>query len=280
MRRHRFDLLLVGLLLPITSSRADMPEPSRADVPYYGDAAPDSYAAERCRLDLFRPEGVEGYPTVVFFHGGGLRNGSRRSGDLLAERFLPEGVGVVTVDYRLSPRAGCPAYLEDAAAAIAWTIDHVGESGGDPSRVFLSGHSAGGYLAAMVGLDPQYLSRFDHDPSELAGLLPISGQMITHSTVRAERSIPEDRPLIDAFAPAFHVRPDAPLILCLAGSDDLPARAEENTYFVATLQATGHDQSRCLIVPGRDHGSIYSRIADEDDPAATAMLAIIRGENP
>ena len=273
------DSIIAALILcafATGSASAREIAPGVADVPYYGDAPPDPYAAERCRLDLFRPEGSDGYPTVVFFHGGALRNGGRESGQLLAERFVPEGVGVVTVDYRLSPMAECPSYIEDAAASVAWTLDHIAEHGGDPGRVYLSGHSAGGYLAAMVGLDPNYLDAFGHAPDELAGLLPISGQMVTHSTIRAEAGIPEDRPVIDEFAPCYHVRPDAPPMLAIAGSEDLPARAEENVYFVAALRAVGHEHSRILVVEGRNHNSIYDTMAEADDPAAEAMLALIR----
>ena len=274
----RHSIVAAFILGIIVMHRATAQEiaPDVADVSYYGEAPPDAYAAKRCRLDLFRPEGVDGYPTVVFFHGGALRNGSRRSGDLLAERFVPEGVGIVSVDYRLSPMAECPSYIEDSAAAVAWTLDHIDEYGGDPTRVYLSGHSAGGYLSAMVGLDPKYLDAFGHNPDDLAGLLPISGQMVTHSTVRDERGIPEDRPLIDEFAPCYHVRADAPPMLAIAGSEDLPTRAEENVYLVAALHAVGHEHSRCLVIQERNHNTIYDKIAEADDPAAEAMLALIR----
>ena len=251
-----------------------------ADLAYYGDAAPDFYADERCRLDLIRPDGIENYPTIVYFHGGGLRNGSRRSGDAFARRFTEAGIGLVLVDYRLSSKATCPAYIEDAAAAVAWTLDHVMNHGGDPRRVTLAGHSAGGYLAGMVGLDPRYLKMFGHEPKELAGLVPISGQLITHSTVRAERGISETRPLIDEFAPAYHVNAKAPPTLCLAGDHDLPARAAESVYFAALMEAAGHESTRCVIVPDRDHGSIFSQMTHPGDPGAEAMINFLAHLKP
>ena len=256
-------------------ARAQEGAPAVAEVAYYGDAPPDAYASGRCKLDVVRPEGVEGYPSLVFFHGGGLRNGDRRSGDRFARRFAAEGIGVVLVDYRLSPEAKCPAYIEDAAAAVAWTLDHIAELGGDPARVYVTGHSAGGYLTAMVGLDPKYLRAFGHEPGELAGLVPISGQMITHATIRAERGLPEDRPLIDAFAPSYHVRPDSPPILCLAADGDLPARAAENEYFAAAMAAVGNTTTRCLILADRDHGSIFDRMTEPGDPGAAAILEFL-----
>lgn len=270
--------LLAALVLPTLVPRpaAAEAEPVAADVPYYGDEAPDDYAADRCKLDLYRPEGVEGYPTIVFFHGGALRNGNRRGGDDFAAWLVEQGIGAVLVDYRLSPRAEAPAYVEDAAAAVAWTIDHVGDYGGDPEGVFVSGHSAGGYLTAMVGLDPTYLEAFGHEPGELAGLVPVAGQMITHSTVRAERGISENRPLIDAMAPAYHVDAHAPPMLCLAASDDLPARAEENEYFVAAMEAVGHRHVACLVVDDRNHGTVFGRLDDPGDPGGAALLAFVR----
>lgn len=278
MRRYACLALaaLSGMVAPATEAQTK----AVADVAYYGDAPPDAYAAARCRLDVIRPDGVEGYPTLVYFHGGGLRNGSRRSGDAFARRFAEEGIGLVLVDYRLSPKATCPAYIEDAAAAVAWTLDHIGEYGGDPRRVAVTGHSAGGYLTGMVGLAPGYLEAFGHAPTELAGLVPISGQLITHSTVRAERGISEARPVIDEFAPAFHVGPEAPPTLCLAGDHDLPARAAESVYFAALMEAADHEATRCVIVPDRDHGTIFSRMTHPGDPGAGAILDFLRHLKP
>lgn len=84
------------------------------------------------------------------------------------------------VNYRLSPRATHPAYIDDAAAAVAWVMKHIGEYGGDPTRVYVAGHSAGGYLTLMVGLDKAYLARYGEDADRLAGLFPVSGQTNTH----------------------------------------------------------------------------------------------------
>jgi acetyl esterase/lipase len=161
-------------------------------------------------------------------------------GEALAKRFASEGVAVVLVSYRLSPKVKCPTYIEDAAAAVAWTLQNISKYKGDPAKVFISGHSAGGYLVGMIGLDEQYLAKHDLSPAKLAGLIPIAGQMVTHSTVRAEQGISEKRPVIDEFAPAYHVRKDAPPCLCIAGEHDAPARAEENIYFVAAMKAVGH----------------------------------------
>src|SRR5690606_25397626 len=95
----------------------------------------DAYAAERCVLDVYYPENTENFPTVVWFHGGGITGG---------EKFIPQelkekGLAVVAVNYRLSPKVKAPAYIDDAAAAIAWTLKHIGDYGGDPTKIIISG---------------------------------------------------------------------------------------------------------------------------------------------
>lgn len=254
-------------------------EPTAADVPYYAEP-PDEYAAERCRLWLYAPKPANGkpvtdYPTIVFFHGGGLNGGDRTADWPLIQRMTAEGIAVISVHYRLSPKVKCPAYIQDAAAAAAWTIDHIKEYGGDPARVFVCGHSAGGYLAAMIALDPQYLAAFGKKPGQLAGSIPISGQMITHSAVRAERGIPRSQPIMDEFAPTYHAAKPGPPFLCVVGGKDNPARLEENAYFVAARQAAGITTARLLAVPDRNHGSIF-HLHMPNDIVAKTILEFVR----
>ncbi|MBI1370130.1 MAG: alpha/beta hydrolase fold domain-containing protein [Planctomycetes bacterium] len=243
-----------------------------ADIAYLGDAADTDYAKTQCKLDVYRPAGATGYATIVWFHGGGLTGGSRESGVTFAKRFTAEGFGVVLVSYRFSPKVKCPTYIEDAAASVAWTIRHIADYGGDPKKVFVSGHSAGGFLTAMVGMDPHYLGKHGLSPNDVAGYMPISGQMITHFTIRAERGIAGTQPIIDAFAPSYWVRKDAPPFLNIAGDHDMAARAEENVYFTAAMHAAGNMQAQCIVVKDRTHGSIVGHFKDADDEVAAAML--------
>jgi acetyl esterase/lipase len=246
------------------------------DLPYRQDGASE-YERERCKLDLYLPEGPTGFATIVWFHGGGLRNG-HKADDIavgLARRFAGEGIAVASVNYRLSPQVKFPDYIKDAAAAVAFVCKRIVAYGGSDQRVFVSGHSAGGYLTAMIGMDPRYLNEHDIEADQIAGYMPVSGQMVTHSTVRSERGIPSTQPVVDEAAPAFYARDDAAPFLCIVGGEDLPARAEENRYFVAAMKAAGHPAVTYLEVEGRDHGTIASRMSENDDLVAQAVKDFI-----
>jgi acetyl esterase/lipase len=123
---------------------------------------------------------------------------------------MEKGYAVIGVGYRLSPKVKAPAYIEDAAAAVAWVFGHIPDYGGNPNLIFVAGHSAGGYLGMMLTLDKKYLNKYHIDANRIAALIPFSGQAITHFTVRQERGIKDTQPLIDEFAPLYFVRPDAP----------------------------------------------------------------------
>ena len=247
-----------------------------SNLSYLPEPVADDYARSQCRLDVYTPKGKSDFATIVWFHGGGLKGGTRQKGLKFAERFTKEGIAVVLVSYRLSPKVKHPVYIEDAAAAVAWTVRNIEKYKGNPKNVFVSGHSAGGYLTAIIGLDGKYLSKHNLSPDRLAGYMPIAGQMITHSTIREEREISKSRPLIDKYAPAYHVRKDARPFLCLVGSNDLPTRAEENLYFEAAMKAAGHKSTRCLVVEGRNHGSIAGRFDQEDDEVALSMIRFVK----
>jgi acetyl esterase/lipase len=230
----------------------------------------------RCRLDLYRPENAKGFPTVVYFHGGGLTGGSRGIPTALKER----GWAVVGASYRLHPHAQHPVYIEDAAAAVAWTFKNIESYGGDPQKIFVTGISAGGYLTAMIGFDKSYLAKHDVDADRIAALIPVTGQMITHFTIRKEQGVTpnETRPTIDRFAPLYHVRSDAPPTLCITGGweVDRAMRAEENLYFVSMLKLVGHKHVRQTVIEGADHG----RCGKECWPHVTRYVEEILAKQP
>ncbi|WP_413431437.1 alpha/beta hydrolase-fold protein [Crateriforma spongiae] len=246
----------------------------------YRPDATDPYARRRCKLDWYLPTDTVATATLVWFHGGSIRSGDK-AGDIavsLARRFCRDGYAVVSVNYRLSPKVHYPVYLDDAAAAVTHVIGRVREYVGEPSKVYVSGHSAGGYLAAMVGVHPDALAKHGCSTDLLAGVVPVSGQMITHSTVRAERGIDRSRPVIDAAAPAYHVDDSAPPFLCIVGDDDLPARSAENRYFVAAMKAAGHAHIRFVEVPGRNHSTIANQMDQPDDAVARLITRFMTGK--
>lgn len=230
-----------------------------------GDSLTDAMR-ERCRLDFYHPLDAKGFSTVVWFHGGGLTSGEKS----VPEGLRNKGIAVAAVNYRLSPAAKAPAYIEDAAAAVAWTLKNVERYGGSRDRVFVSGHSAGGYLTSMVGLEKRWLAAHGIDANELAGLAPLSGQCLTHSAVRVERGIEETRPLIDDLAPLYHVRKDAPPMLLVTGDreKELRGRYEENAYFRRMLKLAGHPNVELFELQGYDHGGMA-------DPAFPLLLRFV-----
>lgn len=229
------------------------------DIPYYAKSVSEKnpYIGERCKLDIYYPKNSTDYPTVVWFHGGGLEGGEKH----IPEGLKNKGIAVVAVNYRLSPRAQNPAYIEDAARATAWVFENIRKFKGSPSKIFISGHSAGGYLTLMVGLDKKYLATYNIDADTIKGLVPISGQTNTHYTIRKERDIPMDTPLIDEFAPLNQIRPVIPPILLITGDRrlEMTARYEENLHLEAVLKAKSKKNNvELLELQGFNHGTVLS----------------------
>lgn len=260
------QLLFALLLAPAPSHGQSITYELRRDIPYR-EAGHDAYIASNCKLDVYRPTNQKDYATVVWFHGGGLTGGSKE----IPEALMKQGVAVVSPEYRLSPKVNAPAYIEDAAAAVAWVVKNVPTMGGSRAKIFLSGHSAGGYLANMIVLDKRWLKPYGIDPDSFAGLIPFSGQSITHFTVRQERGIPERQPVIDDLAPLYHVRKDAPPILLLSADreKELYGRYEESAYFWRMLKEVGHSKVQLLELQGYDHGGMVA-------PGLPLLLKFVR----
>jgi acetyl esterase/lipase len=255
----RLAAALIMAWLSAAATRAESPaasgEFSRATgILYREGPALTEAMLERCRLDIDWPRQQTGYATIVWFHGGGLTGGERGIPTELQGR----GLAVVAPSYRLHPQVTAPAYIEDAAAAVAWTFHHIADYGGSPARIYVGGHSAGGYLASMVTLDPRWLAAHDIPAQRIAGLASYSGHSITHFTIRKERGISDRQPIVDELAPLFHVRSDAPPILLLTGDREreLLGRYEETAYFWRMLKLAGHEDVTLRELPGTDHGGM------------------------
>jgi acetyl esterase/lipase len=220
------------------------------------EAQNDGYIAERCRLDLYYPADTKGFTTVVWFHGGGITGGNK----FIPEKLKEHGFAVVAVNYRLSPKVKCPAYIEDAAAAVTWTFKNIEKYGGDSNKIVVSGHSAGGYLSSMVGLDKKWLANYGINANNIAMLIPFSGHTITHMTIRKERGIPNTQPVVDEFAPLFHVRADAPPLILITGDRELEmlGRYEENAYLWRMMKIAGHTKTKLYELDSFNHGRMAS----------------------
>lgn len=210
------------------------------------------YQKSRCKLDLYKPKSKKSFQTVVWFHGGGLTGGNKSIPKELKDR----GIAVVAVNYRLSPKVKVKDCIEDAAAAVAWTFQNIGTYGGRADKIFVSGHSAGGYLTSMVGLDKSYLKTHKIDANTISALIPFSGHTITHFTARKEKGISGKKPLIDELAPLFHVRKDAPPLLLITGGREIEmlGRYEENAYMMRMMKVNGHKETYLYEIDGHGHG--------------------------
>lgn len=226
----------------------------------------DEYRKERCVLDIYYPDTADGFATLVWFHGGGLEGGNKK----LLEGFREQGFAVVCVNYRLFPKCKCPDYIDDAALALAWTYDNIEKYGGVKEQVYVAGHSAGGYLTLMLVLAKEYTAQYGFDADKIAKAYPISGQTVTHYTIRKERGLPDGIPVIDEYAPMTHAaRGGAPMIL-ISGDRNLEmlARYEENAHLQSLLVHFKHD-SVLYEMQGFTHGSVLT-------PAVTLIASDIK----
>lgn len=252
-------LIAAALLFIALFSAAAQPHPEDEgynfvqNVSYTSADEQDDYRKERCVLDIYYPETDKGFATLVWFHGGGLEKGNK---DLL-DGFRRQGFAVVSVNYRLFPQCKCPDYIDDAAMAVAWTFENIEKYGGNKDQIYVSGHSAGGYLTLMVTLAKEYMEKYGADADKIAKAYPVSGQTVTHYTIRKERGLPDGLPVIDEYAPMTHAgRGGAPLVL-ISGDRNLEmlARYEENAHLQALLKNFGHD-SVLYEIQGFNHRTV------------------------
>lgn len=133
-------------------------------------------SGSRQRADVYAPANARGAPTVVFFYGGSWQSGSKTDYAFVARALAEAGIVVIVPDYRLYPEVRFAGFMQDGAAAVAWASRNAARYGGDPTRLSLMGHSAGGHIAVLLTLDRRWLGAQGLDPArDLAGTVGLAG---------------------------------------------------------------------------------------------------------
>jgi acetyl esterase/lipase len=215
----------------------------------------------RQKLDIYRPSGADGpFPVVVFLYGGGWNSGDRAMYRFVGGALAENGLVTVIPDYRLFPEVRFPSFLQDNAAALRWTRDHIGKYGGRSGSFFLMGHSAGAYNAAMLGLDPAWLTQVGMYRSDLRGVIGLAGPYdflpLRSDELRAIFGPPEQLPQTQ---PINFVDGEAPPMLLLAGARDTTVDPANSIRLAARIRQAGGVVEQ-KIYPGIDHEEIVGSL--------------------
>lgn len=206
---------------------------------------------------------------LVFVHGGGWTSGYKEHMNFMAPAFTAAGVTFCSVGYRLAPQHMFPTGLEDVADAIAWVFQNISEHGGNPDRVFIGGHSAGGHYTPLLALTSDWQGPRGLPADVIKGCLPISGvyQFGDGSglTMRPRFLGTEDAATDRLASPIRHVSTDSPPFLIAYGTEDFPHLRDQAERMAASLSDAGIAVDK-IVFDGRDHFGASLAGGEPDGP--------------
>jgi acetyl esterase/lipase len=278
---NKLACVVLGLVLT-TAPAADTPKlfdvETKSDIRYYsGDGAHKT----KHLLDLYLPKGQKDFPVLFFVHGGAWRTGDKNYFGVysnIGKFFAQRGIGTVVINYRLTPEVQHPEHIKDVARAFAWTVKNIAGHGGKVDRLFVSGHSAGGHLVALLATDASYLKAEGVETTAIRGVLPISGvyQIPAYALTRVFGT---DREVARKASPLEHVRAGLPPFLILCADKDLSAcgKAPSERFCKALV---GKDcKAEFKEIEGSTHIKILMSATRPDDPVSEALLTFIRAHS-
>ncbi|HEU5190500.1 MAG TPA: alpha/beta hydrolase [Methylomirabilota bacterium] len=224
-------------------------------------------AGTRQRLDIF-PSGAAGAPTVVYIHGGYWQANDKEPYACLGEGLLPAGWNLALVEYTLAPAARLDAIVAEIRAAVAWVIEHAKEHGGDPQRVFVAGHSAGGHLTAMAMEDARVAGGvaisglFDLEPIRLCYL----NDKLRLDPAEAARN-----------SPLLHLPPRAAPLVVTVGLGELPELIRQSAEYAEAWTKRGLP-GRYLPLANHEHFSILEELARPEGAILAALKELATSE--
>jgi acetyl esterase/lipase len=244
------------------------------DIAYYN--GPDADPAKH-KLDLYLPKDHKDFPVIFLLHGGAWRHGDKNFPGLesyMASRLARHGLGVVLPNYRLSPSVVHPEHIKDVARAFAWTHQNVGKYGGRADQIFVSGHSAGGHLAALLATDETYLKAQGLSLKAIRGAIPMSGVFRIHGST-FDSMFSSDPKSQENASPISQACSDAPPFLIIYGDHDLSVCAKEPAEEFCAALREKHVQAKTLEVKDRNHVTLLFKAASDSDPVNKAVRDFI-----
>jgi acetyl esterase/lipase len=223
--------------------------------------------APRQRLDVYMPTagvapaGSHGRPVVVFFYGGSWQNGSRSSYLFVGAALASRGFVAVVPDYRTWPDTAFPGFVDDAATAVRWARDHAAEFGGDPSRIFLMGHSAGAHIAMLLATDGRYLAAQQMSKRDISGVIGLAGpyDFLPLKDATLEEIFPPA--LRAASQPINFVEGDEPPMFLAAGQRDTTVDPGNTDRLASKLRASGDTDVEVKHYPRVGHALLVGAMA-------------------
>jgi acetyl esterase/lipase len=278
-----FLVLGAGLLgSPASAGGASFKVKSLKDVSYYDGAKAD---AAKHKLDLFLPEGRKDFPVFFFVHGGAWRHGDKGflgiySG--LGKFYAHHGIGAVVINYRLSPGVKHPEHIKDVARAFAWTYKNIARYGGDPGRIFVCGHSAGGHLTALLATAGKFLEPYGLSPAKaVRGVIPISGVYEIPEKFLVSVFGEDPKRHKDA-SPIDYVHKGLPPFLILYADHDFPGCGKKPSEAFARALGEKGNEVRTQEITDSNHYQIILSAGLPDTPVSNAILKFIEkhGKKP
>lgn len=217
----------------------------------------------RQRLDIYLPtERTAGpNPVVVFFYGGGWEAGDKKDYRFVGEALSSHGITVVIPDYRVYPEVVFPAFVDDAAAAVAWTRTHINHYAGDHKQLFLAGHSAGAHIASLLALNPDYLKKYALTPDNINGVIGLAGPYdflpLKSDTLKTIFGPEQER---WRSQPINFVKGNNPPMLLMVGERDLTVWPR-NSYRLADKITEQGGQVTLLKFPDQGHAAMVAKLA-------------------
>lgn len=216
----------------------------------------------RQQLDIYTPDKpAAGRPVVVFFYGGSWQTGNKDGYRFVGEALASRGITAVLPDYRLYPQVKFPTFVDDGAAAVAWTRAHIADYGGNACHLFVAGHSAGAHIAAMLATNATYLDDAGASVRDLSGFIGLSGPYdflpIKDPALQKIFAPKSAWPLTQ---PIHFVDGNEPPMLLLHGGADTTVLPKNTTNLAAKVNADG-GSAKVKIYPGVNHVMLVAPLA-------------------